>query len=142
MTVIKRNMFTAAAGWTLFFIILTVFQTFVPVAAFMSAKGFTADETSITSRIVGYKWRSCDPVPGSFVGWVKDEEWREVGFNFPNDLTPDSSKPATFERQSFGLWRWEVNPAIDQTVKMTMQHNCNGTIRTSTFGPFEYLGGG
>jgi hypothetical protein len=133
-----KHLTSAFLGSLLFFFLLNIFDTFAPVTVMMSVKQWDGTRSSITAEVVGFKVRDCAVVKGSAVGWVKGSEWHEVPFRFVDDDTPDSSKPATFEKQSFGLWRWKTRPIDGKLVKMTIQHECNGIVRTTTAGPFRY----
>jgi hypothetical protein len=136
---IMKHLTSAFLGSMLFLVLLTVFDTFTPVTTFMQVREWRSDRSSITADVVGFKIRDCDVVPGSSVGWVKGSEWYEVPFEFVDDDTPDSSKPATSAKQSFGLWRWVTRPVDGKLVKMTIQHKCDGVVRTTTAGPFGYV---
>lgn len=139
MTKLKRNLISAVFGWALFFVVLQLCQAFIPVVVFMQVERWERSRSNIAAEIVGYKLLDCQVVKDSFVGWVNDGDlWREEGFKFIADTTPNNSKPATFERQSFGVWQWSTQPRNGKLIKMTVQHNCDGRIRTTTVGPFEY----
>lgn len=136
---IKHNIITAFFGSLLCVIFVSIFTSFVPVTVFMKAERWESTRSNITAEVIGYKIRDCLVVRGSYVGWVySGNVWREIPFEFVNDETPNSSKPSTMDRQSFGLWQWGTQPRDGKLVKMTMQHNCNGSIQTTSIGPFEY----
>lgn len=137
---IKRQVLPAFFGGLLFMGMLNFWQAFLPVTVFMKAIPIEKTATSYTAKVTGYKIRNCPIVANSFVGWFDaGSGWHETAFDFPKDLTPNSSKPSGVDRQSFGLWRWVI-PANAKRVRMTAQHDCNGEIRTSTFGPYSVSG--
>lgn len=137
---ILRHITSAFFGSILFFTILTFGQNVIPTTIFMGVDYWERSHSYITGEIVGYKIRDCTIVKGSFVGWEKEgsDPWHEVPFEFIEDTTPDSSAPFNFERQSFRLWRWHTAPRHGKLVKMTMQHNCGGKVRTTSNGPFKF----
>lgn len=140
MSFLKRNIITALLGWFLFFSMLNVFMVFLPVTVFMKVTQWDRNKTTIRGEIEGYKVRDCAVVKNSFVGWAFiSDKWHEVPFTFVNDVSPNSSKPrGFFEKQSFGFWQWSTAPRYGKKIKMTMQHQCDGTIRTTEIGPFTY----
>jgi len=72
----------------------------------------------VRATISGIKLRNCPPLKGSFVGWsLGPDGWREVGFDWVGDLSPDSPNPAAWGRHGGGMgaagvrpgalaWRW------------------------------------
>ncbi len=139
MTKFKHHVISAFFGSLLCIIFVNVVVSFIPITLFMSVERWESTRSHITAEIIGYKIRDCQIVRGSYVGWVySGEAWREIPFEFINDTSPDSSGPATIDRQSFGLWRWHTQPRNGKEVKMTMQHNCDGSIQTTSIGPFKY----
>lgn len=114
---------------------VSVASDLVPVTAFMRAEPVERTATEYTARVTGRKLRECIVVGGTFVGWARGGDlWKEVPLEFINDATPDDSRPAG--RQDFGLWRWQTPPNATR-VKATVQHNCAGSVRITTVGPFN-----
>jgi hypothetical protein len=139
MNKFKHHVISAFFGSLLCIIFVNVVVSFIPITFLMSVNEWKSTRSHITAEVMGYKVRDCQVVKGSFVGWVySGEAWREIPFEFVNDSSPNSSKPATFDKQSFGSWRWHTQPRDGKSVKMTMQHSCNGAIQTTSIGPFEY----
>ena len=57
----------------------------------------------VRATISGIKLRNCPPLKGSFVGWsLGPDGWREVGFDWVGDLSPDSPNPAAWGRHGGG----------------------------------------
>lgn len=138
MNKFKHHVISAFFGSLLCIIFVNVVVSFTPVTFLMSAVKWENTESHVTAEITGYKVRDCQVVKGSFVGWVySDKMWREVPFEFVKGTSPDSSKPPTLDKQSFGVWRWHTPPQ-GESVKITMQHRCANTIQTTSIGPFEY----
>lgn len=130
------NTFPVLAAGITAWIALEIVTPFIPVTALMRGEAIERTETRVTLRVTGRKVRDCQVVGGTFVGWSQgpDGVWHEGSISFPNDATPDSSRPTG--RQSFGLFRWDgVVPGAER-VKATVTHNCDGHLRITTVGPF------
>lgn len=140
MNKFKHQVISAFFGSLLCIVFVNVAVGFIPITFLVSVNEWVTTKNHVTAvEVAGYKVRDCQTVKGSFVGWVYfDEMWHETPFEFVNDPSPDSSEPATFDKQSFGSWRWHTPPQIGELVKMTMQHSCKGVIQTTSIGPFEY----
>lgn len=137
---ILRHVTSATMALILITLIIHLWSIFAPVVVFMKAGKWQAEGQSVSASITGYKLKSCNVVKGSSVGWAKfNGEWSEVPFAFIADDTPDSTRPAEFSRQSFGRWSWTLPVTTDQ-VRLTMQHECDGEVRTTVIGPFVYNG--
>lgn len=109
-----------------------------PVVFGMNAKFVEAASGAATAKVSGWKIRDCLVVEGSFVGWYKSQGvWHETEFSFPNDTSPDSSKPMGFARINFGLFRWDGLPESANKVRLTNQHFCGGKVFTTVSGPWE-----
>ncbi len=119
-------------------LVIVVFfaQLYLPVTFLMKAEQVSRVESAVTMRVSGYKLRDCEVVKGSPVGWyVIGGEPIETSFEFVDDLTPDSSKPKSlFERQSFGLWKWEGLPEFADEVRLTIKHTCGSETKTRIVG--------
>jgi hypothetical protein len=110
----------------------------VPVVALMEADFITNTGGRAEARVTGLKVRKCHLVRGSTVGWYESPKdvWHETPFEYLNDLTPDSSRAAGWFRQSFGIWSWTELPLDSRSVRVTVQHECGGNIRTTIAGTF------
>lgn len=114
------------------------FRSTTPVVIGMRAVSMDHSGTTIDVRVTGWKIRSCDVVRGSAVGWFRENKiWHEAPFEFADDLSPDSTRPIGYLRQHFGVWRWSNIPAGARKVRLTLQHDCNGKIRTTIAGVFD-----
>lgn len=131
----------AAVGAFAAYLITSAVGSIAPVTFGMDATDVRYDGGAYQAKIEGRKIQDCQVVPGSFIGWYyADGLWIETAFRFIDDPSPNSSNPSGFERQSFGIWRWEDLPAEAVSVRMTLNHNCGGDLRVTTVGPFELLG--
>ena len=135
-----RHLVMAIFGYVLFFGLIVKIIDFIPVTLDMNAVSWSSTRGSITADVQGRKIRNCTVQPGTFVGWaLRRGVWTEVPIDFPNDPSPDSSKPVgNFQIQSFGKWRWHTRPENGLLVKLTVEHSCDGKTRISTNGPFQY----
>lgn len=137
---ILRQAIPAFLAMLLWLIIVAVFRAFFPVVIFMEPGVWKANHVTVQAKVTGYKIRDCEVVPKTFIGWVqRGNSWTEVPLTFPDDPSPDSTAPKSYERQSFGIWRWRVDPKTANTIKVTLQHKCDGKVRTTTVGPFHYV---
>lgn len=137
---ILRHLMAASLAMFIVLSVLQLWVIFAPVVVFMKASDWHSTRSFyISANISGYKINGCDLVKDSAVGWEKhDGRWFETRFNFVKDLTPGSSKPTSiFQRLDFGRWRWKVSNDKNP-VRITLQHDCNGGVRTTTIGPFSH----
>ncbi len=97
----------------------------------------------VRAHLSGLKVRACPPLEGSFVGWaLTPDGWREVGFEWVDDLSPDSPRPAGVIRQQFGPARWSGVSRAATMVRVTVQHTCGGRRPFVTvIGPFPVAPG-
>lgn len=118
---------------------LGVAERFLPVVALMEAVEITEAGDVVTAHVTGYKILDCSFVAGSGIAWAStDTGWRELGpVVFVDDTTPDSTRPASAQKQDFGYWQWQGVPEGSPRVKATVLNNCNGRVRVTTVGPFE-----
>ena len=134
-----NTLLTASAGLVSAWITVNVVTSIIPVVAFMKAVPEIRTAEIYRAEVFGYKPRGCNLVKGSMIGWHFDGKvWVEdARLTFPDDQTPDSTRPGSFERQSFGLWQWEVTPQTTK-VRATAQHSCDGSQPfTTIIGPFD-----
>lgn len=127
------NTLGAAAGIGLGLIFTSTIESALPVTAMMRAIGPTYDQGAYTARIEGVKIKDCVVVADSFVGWQKiGGAWRETGFSFVDDATPEDSKPKSTAKQDFGIWQWHnINPEAE-AVRLSLIHNCRGDLTVTT----------
>ena len=115
-----------------------LWSSFAPVVVFMQAKDWRFAEDHVSATITGYKLNNCEFIGESVVGWqMIDNEWHETSFVFMADTSPNSTRPASYQRQNFGRWRWDRDITATQ-LRVSMQHLCGGTLRTTIIGPFSY----
>lgn len=113
-------------------------ETALPVTMGMQAEYVSTEGRDYTVRVTGYKVKSCTVVPGTSVGWYKSGGmWKETGLLFPDDKSPNSSAPKSYDPVSFGLFQWADVPDAATHVKMTVVHNCDGHLEITTVGPWE-----
>jgi len=111
----------------------------LPVTLGMQAVPVAYDGETFTARVEGYKVKNCFVVAGSFIGWQKiGRVWSETAISFPDDQSPNSSNPGQWEKQSFGLFKWQIDPRASE-VKVTLTHRCGDGLSITTVGPFEIL---
>ncbi|WP_147127828.1 hypothetical protein [Shimia ponticola] len=135
---ITSHAFTVLAAGLAAYAVVDVAESLVPVVWRMKAEAVSYEAGTYTARVSGYKLKDCLVVPGSFIGWYRDAaEWREVPIAFPDDASPDSSNPAGWSPQSFGLFEWSDVPEAARKVKATLVHNCDGHLTVTTVGPFR-----
>jgi len=135
---IQRHLISAVTALGLVSLAIHLWTILTPVVIFMKASDWLDEGPSISAKIRGYKINNCTVVERSFVGWQRTERgWDETPLIFIDDLTPDSTRPAEWQRQSFGRWSWGVSDKSN-SVRVTMQHDCNGDLRTTVIGPFSY----
>ena len=116
-------------------------ESSLPVTMGMKAEYVSFAQGDYTVRVTGYKVKGCTVVPGTFTGWYKSGGmWNETGILFPNDETPNSSKPKAYDPVEFGLFQWPGIPGSATHVKMTVVHNCDGHLEITTVGPWEVEG--
>ena len=119
-------------------VVIAIFfvQLYLPVTFLMKAEQVSKTESTVTMRVSGYKLRDCEVVKNSSVGWyLVGGVPIETRFEFVDDLTPYSSKPKSlFERQSFGLWKWEGLPEFADEVRLTIKHTCGSETKTRIVG--------
>lgn len=116
------------------------------VVWFETAEVVSIEERQVQLRVKAYKVRDCAYIANSEVGYMRVEggDWEESGFSYLEDLTPNSTKPASWwSRLSFGVWEWrDIHTDLHETpvvqVQTTVGHDCGkGDIRTTTVGPFD-----
>lgn len=114
-----------------------IWQYQVPVAVFMAASDWRVEPGSVRATITGWKIRSCEFVKNGEAGYAKfNGQWEEVRFAFERDPSPGSTRP--LGRQSFGVWAWSHDrSARPSSVKITVKHMCDGSMRVTEQGPFE-----
>lgn len=135
---IQRHLASASMAAFLLYVGVHLWTVFAPVTVFFKASDWHIEPSGITSTLTGYKIRNCQVVRGSAVGWQQTGAgWTETPFTFISDSSPDSTRPAELKRQSFGTWRWTTT-SIDHPVRLTVQHECNGVVRTTIIGPFTF----
>ena len=136
--VIQRHLASASMAAFLLYMGLHLWTAFAPVTLFFKASDWHIKESGITADLTGYKIRNCEVVRGSAVGWQQTGAgWTETPFTFMHDSSPDSTRPAELRKQSFGTWRWTTT-SLDHPVRLTVQHECDGVVRTSIIGPFTF----
>lgn len=117
---------------------VSIYNSNMPVVIGMKASFVEASEPAKgvhTADVYGWKIRDCSIVAGSFVGWYKIlGDWHETPLSFPDDTSPDSTRPSGLSRQSFGLFQWEKVPIGSNRVRVTLQHDCDGSVRTTVAG--------
>jgi len=119
----------AAAGFIAF---TQIFSTYAPVTVSMHIEEIERNQDYVQGHVYGRKIKDCAVVKDSFVGWQKvGNVWRETPFAFIDDPSPNSTRPDGWEIQDFGIWRWyDVLPTSSE-VKMTLQHNCKGSLEVT-----------
>lgn len=133
--IFSMNTLSGVAGAAFSVMAINFVEDRLPVVALMTADAveFSND---YTARVTGRKVLDCPIVKDSFVGWYRiGATWQEVAISFPDDATPNDSRPTG--KQDFGLWRWHDVPSEARQVRMTLQHNCGGNIRLTSVGPFN-----
>jgi len=96
-------------------------------------------------KVSAYKLRDCEIVPNSQLGYVHSAGglWEEAEIRFIRDITPNSSKPRLFQRQSFGTWEWSFYPnKLAKSVLVTVIHRCkylseSNNLRLTRIGPMD-----
>lgn len=133
------NITGPVVGITGAFLATSAVERYLPVVTWMQADGVSIEGGAVEARVSGYKILDCAFVAGSQIAWAKTETgWRELGpLIFVDDPTPNSTRPASDEKQDFGIWRWEDVPAGADEIKVTVMNNCDGRIRVTTVGPFD-----
>lgn len=112
-----------------FFVLTGAFNAYAPVTATMQMENIVRDGPVIEGRVSGRKIKDCAVVKDSFVGWQKVAGvWYETDFSFVEDKTPNSTRPDGWGVQDFGIWRWSGVLPDSVAVKMTLQHNCGGSL--------------
>lgn len=115
-----------------------VIESALPVTMMMRAEPVSHSGNSYTVDVTGYKIKACTVVQDTFTGWYKaGGTWHETRITFPDDLTPDSSKPNSYDPVSFGMFRWSDLPLAATHVKMTVIHDCEGALSITTVGPWK-----
>ena len=111
----------------------------LPVVAGMEAEYVEVRPDRVDARVTGIKLRGCSLVAGSAVGWYEGptDVWNETPFEYIDDMHPESSRPSGLFRQNFGIWSWRKLPAHYQSLRTTVQHDCNGDVRTTISGTFN-----
>lgn len=116
-------------------------ENMLPVTLAMNATPVSMSGGSYTVDVTGYKVKACTVVPGTFTGWYRSGGvWHETALTFPEDETPDSSKPKSYDPVAFGLFRWSGLPLSATHVKVTVIHNCDGALSITTNGPWKIEG--
>lgn len=79
-------------------LIALVIPYLMPVVVLDRAEGVTRlPDGEVRAHLSGIKVRACPPLAGSFVGWaLTPDGWREVGFEWVDDLSPDSPRPVGY----------------------------------------------
>lgn len=123
----------ALTGTTIALVVAGIVESALPVVAGMSAVTESRVQNTYSARVQGYKIKDCLVVGGSFVGWQKvSSTWLETPFAFVDDATPNDSKPRAFDKQDFGVWRWDDIQEDAEQVRLSMQHNCDGHLTITT----------
>ena len=132
--IFSTNTLSGIAGAAFAVVAVNFAEDRLPVVAFMTADAVEFSD-DYTANVTGRKVLDCPIVKDSFVGWYRiGSTWHEVAISFPDDLSPNDSRPTG--KQDFGLWRWHDVPPAARQVRMTLQHNCGGDIRLTSVGPF------
>lgn len=135
----RRSLFEAlAVGVGLWLAVESVtwaIDRFSPVASSLRASQWSYQDGWIQSRVVGKKGRDCQFVKGSEAGLaLQDGLWVEVPFAFLGDVSPGSSRP--IGENDFGVWAWQV-PEDTKSLLVTVRHECDGNIVSTSLGPFD-----
>lgn len=141
MKLLWHHTIAAFFGSLLCVILVNAVVNATPVTVLMKVEAWKqhSEGETITASVVGFKIKDCPIVTGSWVGWVYlNDAWREVPFRFVDDFTPEDSNPPSTDRQEFGFWEWSTPSVGGTLLKMTAQHVCNGKVKASSFGPFQY----
>lgn len=115
----------------------------MPVVVFDRADNLRRTTSGdVRASLGAWKVRGCQVVSGSFVGWARGPDgWREVGFAWIDDLSPDSSNPAGMFFQTFGLAEWSGVSRSATSVRLTVLHSCGGRAPfVSVMGPYRFAG--
>ncbi len=128
---IRKNVSGATIGALMFAGLLWVCYTKIPVVMLMSGTVVERLEASAIVRVKGRKIRDCKLVPGTWVGFYQNKagEFAEAlgEVTHPGDKSKDSSRAAGWwERKDFGLFKVDGIPAYADSVKVTVQHLCDG----------------
>lgn len=126
-------------GLIMFSIAYGLFYMFFPVLGMMQAEVSADEKGYVYAEVSGYKFRDCLLVEDSLVGfYVRYGIPYETPFEPVDDSTPNSSKPASFIRKSFGAYLWSDVPDDAEMVQFTAQNNCwlDTIPRTTIVGPF------
>lgn len=133
-----NTLYSAVAGLALALGATSLGNSILPVVAGMRASLILHEGHVVTAYVTGRKLKDCHVVSGSFVGWYRSAGiWHEAPVEFVNDMTPNSSRPAGWERQDFGIWRWRHVPDTADAVRVSLQHECGASVRSTVAGPFE-----
>lgn len=136
--IVSQGLFNAGVGTVLALVSMNFIEDYLPVTALMRADPVELTETEYTARVSGYKIKGCPVVKDSFIGWQKsDAGWFETGISFPDDPSPNSSNPASYEQLNFGLFKWHGLKIGSEKVRVTVMHNCGGKVVITTVGPFD-----
>ncbi len=132
-----RHVFMFALAGLVFAVLSMIWRQAVPVVAFMHADDWQVTEGRVSAHVEGYKLRKCTRIAGSEVGYVRadGDAWIETRFAYLADDTPENSKPRGW--YSFGRWQWNDQGRPPSHVMMTIQHDCDGKLLSTTIGPFR-----